>query len=115
MLGLVGVSLNPSGARRPPGPLLRSRSGGGIVALAEWSYPTTPRSRRLTSTVKNALRRFPDPARVHVLLARNGVAAQPDPRGDPYEREIHTTVAGVVQRLPPGQDWSLSYQSKSDP
>jgi len=69
----------------------------------------------LTSTVQVALRRFPDPARVHVLFSAHGVPISLIRRGDPYEREIHSTVAGVVRRLPPGQKWSLSYQSKVGP
>src|SRR5882724_436521 len=69
----------------------------------------------LASTVQEALRRFPDPARVHVLFSAHGIPMSLVRRGDPYEREIHTTVAGVLRRLPAGQDWSLSFQSKVGP
>lgn len=69
----------------------------------------------LTSTVTEALRRFEKPADVHVLFSAHGVPQSLIRRGDPYEREIRKTVEGVLKRLPQGQPWSLSYQSKVGP
>jgi ferrochelatase len=71
----------------------------------------------LTETVKAALRRFPPEERgsVHVLFSAHGVPVSIVKKGDPYEQEIHTTVRGVVARLPERQPWSLSYQSKVGP
>jgi ferrochelatase len=65
--------------------------------------------------VREALRRFDDPARVHVLFSAHGVPVSLIKRGDPYQREIEATVRGVLSRLPAGQAWSLSYQSKVGP
>jgi ferrochelatase len=36
-------------------------------------------------------------------------------RGDPYQRQVQATVAGVVQRLGLEQRWHLGYQSRSGP
>ncbi len=69
----------------------------------------------LAQTALIALRRFENPAGVHVLFSAHGVPVSLIKSGDPYEREIHQTVKGVVERLPPGQKWSLSYQSKVGP
>jgi ferrochelatase len=69
----------------------------------------------LTSTVLERLRRCADPSNAHVLFSAHGVPVSIIKKGDPYEREIHQTVQGVVLRLPKGQMWSLSYQSKVGP
>lgn len=69
----------------------------------------------LAETVQQGLRRFSDSGAVHVLFSAHGVPVSIIRKGDPYEREIHATVNGVVQRLPAGQPWSLSYQSKVGP
>lgn len=69
----------------------------------------------LASTVREGLRRFGEPDAVHVLFSAHGVPQSLIRGGDPYEREIHQTVAGVRKRLPPEQPWSLSYQSKVGP
>ncbi|HZR09639.1 MAG TPA: ferrochelatase [Myxococcales bacterium] len=116
---LVGVSLYPqwcSATTESAFSDLR-RAVAGLLPLAEVDrYPEDPQYLdALTSTVNEGLRRFPDPAKVHVLFSAHGVPVSLIRRGDPYEREIHATVAGVVKRLPPGQEWSLSYQSKVGP
>jgi ferrochelatase len=71
----------------------------------------------LAETVKTALRRFApeERAQVHVLFSAHGVPISIIKKGDPYEREVHQTVEGLVARLPQGQPWSLSYQSKVGP
>jgi ferrochelatase len=52
---------------------------------------------------------------VHVVFSAHGVPVSIIKKGDPYERDIRKTVAGVVSRLPPSQPWSLSFQSKVGP
>ena len=116
---IVGVSLYPqwcSATTESAFSDLR-KAVAGTMPLAEVDrYPEDAQYLdALTSTVKEALRRFPDPGRVHVLFSAHGVPLSLIRRGDPYEREIHRTVAGVVRRLPTGQPWSLSYQSKVGP
>jgi protoporphyrin/coproporphyrin ferrochelatase len=116
---LVGVSLYPQWCSATTGSAffdLRKAVAGSLPLAEVDHYPDDPDYLdALASTVKNALRRFPDPECVHVLFSAHGVPLSVIRRGDPYEREIHVTVAGLVQRLPPGQQWSLSYQSKVGP
>jgi len=115
---LVGVSLYPQWCSATTESAffdLRKAAAGMPIAEVD-RYPDDPQYLdALTSTVKEALARFPDPSRVHVLFSAHGVPQSLIRRGDPYEREIGQTVRGVLQRLPAGQPWSLSYQSKVGP
>jgi ferrochelatase len=81
-------------------------------------YPEEPQYLdALASTVRSALLKFAPEERsaVHVLFSAHGVPVSIIKKGDPYEREVHATVAGVRARLPAEQPWSLSYQSKVGP
>jgi protoporphyrin/coproporphyrin ferrochelatase len=116
---LVGVSLYPqwcSATTESAFADLR-KAVAGLLPLAEVDrYPDDAEYLdSLTSTVREALCRFPDPARAHVLFSAHGIPMSLVRRGDPYEREIRSTVEGVLRRLPAGQSWSLSYQSKVGP
>ncbi len=121
---LVGVSLFPQWCSAT------SESAFGdldaaVAALAKplpvtkvTHYPEHPLYlEALANTVREALRRFPEAERagVHVLFSAHGVPVSIIKKGDPYEREIKATVAGIVARLPQGQAFSLSYQSKVGP
>ena len=116
---LVGVSLFPQwcSATTESAFFDLRKAVAGTIPLAEVDrYPEDPQYLdALANTVRTALRRFPDPARVHVLFSAHGIPLSLIRRGDPYEREIHATVDGVLKRLPAGQQWSLSYQSKVGP
>ncbi len=116
---LVGVSLFPQWCSATTESVffdLRKAVAGALPLAEVDRYPDDlDYLDALASTVQEALRRFPDPARVHVLFSAHGIPMSLVRRGDPYEREIHTTVAGVLRRLPPGQQWSLSFQSKVGP
>jgi ferrochelatase len=115
---LVGVSLYPQWcSATTESAFFDLRKAALGMPLAEVDrYPADPGYLdALTSTVREALRRFPQPARVHVLFSAHGVPQSLIRRGDPYQREIRQTVEGVLQRLPAGQPWSLSYQSKVGP
>lgn len=124
---LVGVSLFPQWCsattesaffdlRKAVAALPRD-PGAGALPLAEVDrYPEDPQYLdALASTVLEALRRFEKPQDVHVLFSAHGIPQSLIRRGDPYQREIQATVKGVLSRLPPGQRWSLSYQSKVGP
>jgi protoporphyrin/coproporphyrin ferrochelatase len=91
--------------------------GASALPLAEVDrYPEDPQYLdALTQTALSALRRFDKPDDVHVLFSAHGIPMSLVRSGDPYEREIKATVQGVVRRLPAGQKWSLSYQSKVGP
>ncbi|MBI5477746.1 MAG: ferrochelatase [Deltaproteobacteria bacterium] len=53
--------------------------------------------------------------RVPVLFSAHGLPQRYVDRGDPYEREVRATVAGVVARLGLGDRWRLGFQSKVGP
>ena len=116
---LVGVSLFPQWCSATTESVffdLRRAVAGRLPVAEVDRYPDDPGYLdSLASTVHEALRRFPDPRRVHVLFSAHGIPRSLVRRGDPYQREIHRTVEGVRQRLPAGQGWSLSYQSKVGP
>jgi ferrochelatase len=116
---LIGVSLYPQWCSATTGSALfdlRKAVDGAVPLAVVDRYPEDALYLdALASTVHEGLRRFPEPSRVHVLFSAHGVPQSLIRRGDPYQREIHATVAGVVRRLPPGQKWSLSYQSKVGP
>jgi len=116
---LVGVSLFPQWCSATTESVFFDlrRAVAGTLPVAEVDrYPDDPEYLdSLASTVHEALRRFPDPRRVHVLFSAHGIPQSLVRRGDPYQREIQRTVEGVRQRLPAGQGWSLSYQSKVGP
>ena len=117
---LVGVSLFPQWCSATTESvfhdLRKAAASAGLPLLEVDRYPEDPTYLdALTETVQEGLRRFPDPAKVHVLFSAHGVPVSIIKKGDPYEREINATVAGVVARLPKDQQWSLSYQSKVGP
>jgi protoporphyrin/coproporphyrin ferrochelatase len=118
---LVGVSLFPqwcSATTESAFHDLRKALNGALPLVEVDRYPQDPTYLdALTSTVQEALRRFPEAERagVHVLFSAHGVPQSLIRGGDPYEREIHQTVEGVRARLPAQQPWSLSYQSKVGP
>ena len=116
---LVGVSLFPQWCSATTESVFHDlrKAVAGTLPVAEVDrYPDDAEYLdALASTVREALRRFPDPRRAHVLFSAHGVPVSVIRRGDPYEREIHRTVSGVLTRLPAGQPWSLSYQSKVGP
>jgi ferrochelatase len=116
---LVGVSLFPQWCSATTESAFHDLHTAlrGALPLAEVDrYPDDPTYLdALAETVRTALRRFEHPDQVHVLFSAHGIPVSLVKKGDPYEREIHQTVDGVVQRLPSGQAWSLSYQSKVGP
>ena len=116
---LVGVSLFPQWCSATTESVffdLRNAVAGRLPLLEVDRYPDDAEYLdALASTVHEALRRFPDPLRAHVLFSAHGIPISLVRRGDPYEREIGKTVAGVLRRLPAAQKWSLSYQSKVGP
>ena len=124
---LVGVSLFPQWCsattasvfhdlRKAVAALPREPGAPALPLVEVDRYPEDPQYLdALAQTALIALRRFEKPEGVHVLFSAHGIPQSLVRKGDPYEREIKATVQGVVQRLPPGQQWSLSYQSKVGP
>lgn len=116
---LVGLSLFPQWCSATTESVfhdLHKAVAGALPVVEVDRYPADPLYLdALAQTALIALRRFEKPGSVHVLFSAHGVPQSIIRKGDPYEREIRQTVEGVVQRLPPGQEWSLSYQSKVGP
>src|SRR5205085_5650779 len=85
---------------------LRQAVNGSLPLSEVERYPADPLYLdSLASTVREALRRFAQPQKVHVLFSAHGVPQSIIRKGDTYEREIHQTVEGVLERLPQGQPW----------
>ncbi len=116
---LVGVSLFPQWCSATTESVfhdLRKANDSALPLVEVDRYPEDPQYLdALAQTALIALRRFEKPEGVHVLFSAHGIPQSLIRKGDPYEREIKATVQGVVQRLPAGQQWSLSYQSKVGP
>ena len=115
---LVGLSLYPqwcSATTRSALEELR-RAAAGMPLVEVDRYPEHPLYLdALAFTVREALSRFDGARDVHVLFSAHGVPVSIIKKGDPYEREVRATVAGVLARLPPQTPWSLSWQSKVGP
>jgi ferrochelatase len=117
---LVGVSLFPQWCSATTGSVLHDlRTEARRFALPATAVESYPGDAlyldALAATVHDGLRRFGEREPVHVVFSAHGVPVSIIKKGDPYERDIRTTVAGIVARLPPGQAWSLSFQSKVGP
>ena len=116
---LVGVSLYPQWCSATTGSAfadLRRAVNGSMPLVEVDRYPTDAiYLDALANTVREGLLRFEDAGSVHVVFSAHGIPVSLVRRGDPYEREIRATVAGIVERLRAGQPWSLSYQSKVGP
>jgi ferrochelatase len=116
---LVGVSLFPQWCSATTASVfhdLRKAVDGALPLREVERYPEDPLYLdALASTVREGLRCFAQPDQVHVLFSAHGVPQSIIRKGDPYQREIEQTVQGVLARLPKGQPWSLSYQSKVGP
>jgi ferrochelatase len=119
---LVGVSLFPQWCSATTGSVLHdlrleAKRLGLPLAVVE-SYPEDPGYLdALAETVREGLARFPADERksVHVVFSAHGVPVSIIRNGDPYERDVRATVRGLVSRMPDGQRWSLSFQSKVGP
>ncbi|HVI22867.1 MAG TPA: ferrochelatase [Myxococcales bacterium] len=119
---LVGVSLFPQWCSATTGSVLHDLNLEakrlGLPVRAVESYPEDPEYLdALAATVRQGLERFPPAVRpaAHVVFSAHGVPVSIIKKGDPYEKEIRATVRGLVARMPEGQPWSLSFQSKVGP
>jgi protoporphyrin/coproporphyrin ferrochelatase len=76
-------------------------------------YPTSPglieaHAQLIQAAYDQAGR--PGPARL--LFSAHGLPEKIIEAGDPYQAQIEATAAAVVERLGPGWDWRISYQSR---
>jgi ferrochelatase len=114
---IVGLSLFPQWCTHTTESVFfdlhKAARQAGLPVIEVDRYPEDPMYLdALTETVREGLSRFSDASKVHVLFSAHGVPASTIKKGDPYEREILATISGVRARLPAGQPWSVSYQSK---
>lgn len=84
-------------------------------------YPVDPAYlEAVAATVLEGLAGFPEELRASVVLlfSAHGLPVRFIERGDPYEREIHATRDGVLDRLRRHgveNRWELAYQSRTGP
>jgi ferrochelatase len=53
--------------------------------------------------------------RVRLLFSAHGLPKSIVARGDPYQWQVESTCAKVADRLGPGWDWTIGYQSRVGP
>ena len=83
--------------------------------IREW-YDAPQYQQAIAETLERERAAFPDPdpARIELLLSAHGLPRRVIERGDPYERQVEATAAGVRARL----GWprvTLCYQSRVGP
>jgi protoporphyrin/coproporphyrin ferrochelatase len=93
-------SSNAAGYRRAVDTALADLGDAGPGATFVDSWYDQPRFiDALAGTTAEAIRRFADPARVHVMFTAHSLPARVVAEGDPYPRELAETAALVAQRL----------------
>jgi len=55
------------------------------------------------------------PTNIRLLFSAHGLPEKVILAGDPYQKQIEATAAAVAAHLPPGLEWSVSYQSRVGP
>jgi protoporphyrin/coproporphyrin ferrochelatase len=91
--------------------------GGSIAEIGSW--PTHPSFVKAhADAIAAEVARFPDPRpeAVHLLFSAHSIPKKLVTReGDPYQREIESSVAAIAARLDPSSPRTLAYQSKLGP
>jgi ferrochelatase len=67
----------------------------------------------LAEQVRRGLQQFPDEREVELLFSAHGLPETFIHKGDPYVRDLETTIAGVLARLGGQRAWRLSFQSRA--
>jgi ferrochelatase len=117
---VVGLTLYPQYSRATTGSALRGLrralevAGGGFLYTEIDRYFDDPAYLdAVAGTVSRALAAVPGDA--PVLFSAHGLPQRYVDRGDPYEREVNATVAGVVARLGLEGRFRLGFQSRVGP
>jgi len=93
-------SSNAAGYRRAVDVALAGLGDGAPSAVFVDSWYDQPRFiEALAETAREALARFPDPARVRVMFTAHSLPARVVAEGDPYPDELAGTAALVARRL----------------
>jgi ferrochelatase len=69
----------------------------------------------LAAQVKRGLERFPEESRagVELLFSAHGLPETFVHKGDPYVKDLESTIAGVLARLGGQRPWRLAFQSRA--
>ncbi|MDB4965957.1 MAG: hemH 1 [Myxococcales bacterium] len=122
---IVGLSLYPHYTTATTGSslwelrraLAGKSPGAGAVDLVEVDrWPGQPTYLdALAQQVVRGLEQFPEEARagVELLFSAHGLPETFLQKGDPYVRDLETTIAGVLKRLGGQHPWRLSFQSRA--
>jgi protoporphyrin/coproporphyrin ferrochelatase len=80
------------------------------------SYHLNPKYiRALNERLDEALKRFPDPSKVHLLFSAHGTPLDMVMNGDPYARQITETIAALLALRSNDLPSTLAYQSRVGP
>lgn len=86
----------------------------GLIEIDRWP-DYGPYLDALATQVSRGLEQFPAEARagVELLFSAHGLPEYFIRKGDPYVKDLHATIAGVLQRLGGQRPWRLSFQSRA--
>jgi protoporphyrin/coproporphyrin ferrochelatase len=122
---IVGLSLYPHYTTATTGSSLwelrreicgKPPATGAVELLEVDRWPDQPAYLdALAVQVRRGLEQFPEPARagVELLFSAHGLPETFIQKGDPYVRDLETTIAGVLKRLGGQRPWRLAFQSRA--
>ncbi len=90
----------------------RQFHGNVRVDYVETFYRNTMYLDAVVEKVEEALRRFPSPERPEIVFSAHSVPVSVIQKGDPYQRQIETTVQLLMERGRWNNPHRLCYQSK---
>ncbi|MFN3740487.1 MAG: ferrochelatase [Thermodesulfovibrionales bacterium] len=94
--------------------LKRCLTGSGIFFKSINSWPDNPYYiKALRENIKKALEQLKEPERSHIIFSAHSLPVSFIEKGDPYVKELMTTIKEVMKELT--LPWHLSYQSRSGP
>ncbi len=94
--------------------LRKCLKGSGIFFKSVNSWPDNPYYIKvLRENIKKALEKLKEPQKAHILFSAHSLPVSFIEKGDPYVKELMTTIKEVMKELT--LPWHLSYQSKSGP
>jgi ferrochelatase len=121
---LLAVTMYPQYSRATTGSSLAAlrramaRRGVELPLAVVDRYPEHPGYlEAVAEKVRAGLGAYPEDRRAGatLLFSAHSLPQRFVDEGDPYVNEIEATVAGVLARLPEGQPWRLSFQSRAGP
>lgn len=115
---LVLLPLYPQFSTTTTGSSMKAWAGPGqkFSTRTICCYPTDPglveaHARKIEAAWTKAGR----PTPVRLLFSAHGLPERTVARGDPYPDQVEATARSVAERLGPGWDWKICYQSRVGP